>query len=88
MPKVQTSLRLEEKTFLEAKTILKSLGMNFTEAVNIFTAIVVQERGLPFDVRLPNEETRKAIKEAEEGVGETVTFEEFMEESKNHAKSL
>ena len=52
MPKVQTSLRLEEKTFREAKEILASLGMNFTEAVNIFSAMVVQERGLPFDVKL------------------------------------
>ena len=52
MSKVQTSLRLEEKTFYEAKEILASLGMNFTEAVNIFASMVVQERGLPFDVKL------------------------------------
>jgi len=51
MSKVQTSLRLEEETFNEAKEILKSLGMNFTEAVNIFASMVVQERGLPFDVK-------------------------------------
>lgn len=37
---------------VQAKEILKSLGMNFTEAVNIFTAMVVQERGLPFDATL------------------------------------
>ena len=88
MSKVQTSLRLEEETFREAKDILKSLGMNFTEAVNVFASMIVQERGLPFDVKLPNEETLKAIKEAEEGIGETVTFEEFIEESKKYAKSL
>ncbi len=52
MPKVQTSLRLEEQTLREAKEILASLGMNFTEAVNIFASMVVQERGLPFDVKL------------------------------------
>jgi len=52
MPKVQTSLRLEEETFNEAKEILKSLGMNFTEAVNVFASMVVQERGLPFDVKV------------------------------------
>ncbi|MCF6206312.1 MAG: type II toxin-antitoxin system RelB/DinJ family antitoxin [Sulfurovum sp.] len=52
MPKVQTSLRLEEETFNEAKKILSSLGMNFTEAVNIFASMVVQERGLPFDVKV------------------------------------
>ena len=52
MSKVQTSLRLEEETFNEAKKILSSLGMNFTEAVNIFASMVVQERGLPFDVKV------------------------------------
>jgi len=54
MPKVQTSLRLEEATFQEAKGILNSLGMNFTEAVNIFTAMVVQKGGLPFEVQISN----------------------------------
>jgi len=67
MPKVQTSLRLEEETFNEAKEILKSLGMNFTEAVNVFASMVVQEKGLPFDVTassyptLSYEEAQKKI---------------------------
>jgi len=52
MPKVQTSLRIEEETLTEAKKILASLGMNFTEAVNVFAAMIVQERGLPFDVKV------------------------------------
>ena len=52
MSKIQTSLRLEEDTLIQAKEILKSLGMNFTEAVNIFATMVVQERGLPFDTTL------------------------------------
>ncbi len=77
MPKVQTSLRLEEKTFKEAKKILASLGMNFTEAVNIFTAMVVQERGLPFDVKVSDyppisfEEARKKVKKSYDAMTET-----------------
>ena len=88
MSKVQTSLRLEEETFLEAKSILKSLGMNFTEAVNVFASMVVQERGLPFEVKLPNDETLNAMKEAEDGIGEIVSFDEFIKESEAYAKSL
>lgn len=71
MSKVQTSLRLEEETFNEAKIILKSLGMNFTEAVNVFASMVVQERGLPFAVKLPSEKTQKALDELEKKEGET-----------------
>ncbi|SKA97361.1 DNA-damage-inducible protein J [Thiothrix eikelboomii] len=65
--KVQTSMRIEESTFNEAKAILASLGMNFTDAVNIFASMVVQAKGLPFEVKLPNAETLQAMKEAESG---------------------
>ena len=68
--KVQTSLRLDEEAFLEAKKILKSLGMNFTEAVNVFTNMVVQERGLPFQFKIPNKETLEAIQEVEKHITE------------------
>ncbi len=50
MAKIQTSLRIEEQTLQEAKTVLKKIGLNFSEAVNIFAAMVVREKGLPFDL--------------------------------------
>lgn len=65
--KVQTSMRIEEATFNEAKAILASLGMNFTDAVNIFVSMVVQTKGLPFEVKLPNDATIKAMQEVREG---------------------
>jgi len=76
MSKVQTSLRIEEETFNEAKEILKSLGMNFTEAVNVFASMVVQERGLPFDVvassypSISYEEAQEKVKRSIGGIGE------------------
>jgi len=72
MPKVQTSLRLEEETFLEAREILKSLGMNFTEAVNVFASMVVQEKGLPFDVKA-SEYPSLSYEEAQEKVQRSIT---------------
>jgi DNA-damage-inducible protein J len=80
--KIQTSLRLDEDILIEAKQILKSLGLNFTEAVNIFTNMVVQEKGLPFAVKIPNNETIQAIKEFENGETEKVTLEQLEEEAK------
>jgi len=68
MSKVQTSLRIDEDALKEAKVILKSLGMNFTEAVNVFTNMVVLTKGLPFEVKTPNSETKKAIHEARKGI--------------------
>jgi len=90
MPKVQTSLRLEEETFNEAKEILKSLGMNFTEAVNVFASMVVQEQGLPFNVvasSYPNisyEEAQKKVQDSianidkNEGVPSDTFFETLL----------
>jgi DNA-damage-inducible protein J len=68
--KVQTSMRIEEETLIQAKAILEKLGMNFSDAVNIFTKMIVQTKGLPFEVKLPNAETLQAMKEAD--TGETV----------------
>ncbi len=59
--KTQTSLRLDADKLVEAKQILSHLGMNFSEAVNIFTNLIVAKKGLPFDVVLPNDETKAAM---------------------------
>jgi len=71
MSKVQTSLRLDEDKFSEAKEILKSLGLNFTEAVNIFTSMVVANKGLPFDVKIPTKEFKNSIEELETKKGKS-----------------
>jgi DNA-damage-inducible protein J len=65
--KVQTSMRIEEETLIQAKAILEKLGMNFSDAVNIFTKMIVQTKGLPFEVKLPNTETLQAMREADSG---------------------
>jgi DNA-damage-inducible protein J len=79
--KVQTSLRIDAAKFIEAKQILALLGMNFSEAVNIFTSQVVAQRGLPFQVVLPNEETKAAMLDVRAGRNlETVSFEQFKQE--------
>ena len=69
MATVQTSMRLDEEQFHEAKKILSHLGLNFTEAVNIFTSMVVLNRGLPFDVKIPNSETSSVLAEIRKGEG-------------------
>ncbi len=81
MRKVQTSLRLDEDKFSEAKEILKSLGLNFTEAVNIFTSMVVANKGLPFDVKLPTKEFKNSIDELENKDGKSFkTTEELFKD--------
>lgn len=71
MSKVQTSLRLDADKLSEAKEILKALGLNFTDAVNIFTNMVVANKGLPFDVKIPTKEFKKSINELENKDGKS-----------------
>ena len=66
MSKMQTSLRLDADKLKEAKEVLAQLGLNFSEAVNIFTNMIVAKHGLPFEVTIPNTETAKAMKEVRE----------------------
>jgi DNA-damage-inducible protein J len=65
--KIQTSLRIDEEKLVEAKQILAQLGMNFSEAVNIFTSMIVAKQGLPFAVVLPNEESKAAMLDVRAG---------------------
>ncbi len=56
------SMRVEPKLKKLAEKVLNSLGLTTTDAITIFLHKVVMEEGLPFEVRIPNAATQKAIK--------------------------
>jgi DNA-damage-inducible protein J len=79
--KIQTSLRIDADKLVQAKEILSQLGMNYSEAVNIFTNLIVARQSLPFDVVLPNEETKAALLEVRARKNlETITLEQLQRE--------
>jgi len=55
--------RVEPKLKAEAEGILNSLGMNPSDAIRMFYKQVVLRKGLPFDVVIPNAETRRAMED-------------------------
>lgn len=61
--------RVEPKLKQEVEGIFREIGLNTTQAVTLFFRHVKNYRGLPFDVKLPNEASRKAIAEARNGKG-------------------
>ena len=65
--KVCSSIEPELKE--ETQKIFNSLGMTTTEAIRIFLKLVQIYKGLPFEVKLPNEETRQALVEAQDKDG-------------------
>lgn len=66
--KETTSIKLDVEVKVKAKEIFQELGLTMGEAVNIFLNQVTLHKGLPFEVKIPNEETKKAIEEARRGV--------------------
>ena len=79
-----TSIKLDREIKEKAKEIFKELGMTMGEAVNIFLSQVALHKGLPFEVKIPNEETKKAIEEARIGINmESITIEEMIAEREN-----
>ena len=56
--------RLEPKLKKETELIFEELGINTTEAIRIFFKQVKLQRGLPFEMKIPNEITEEAILDA------------------------
>jgi len=74
--------RIEPALKKETERILDQLGLNTTEAIRIFFKQVKLQRGLPFELKIPNETTHQAITEAKErkDLTEFETTEELFED--------
>ena len=80
--KIRTSVYLDRQLKEDAKELFKKFHMTLNEAFNMFLAQSVMEQAIPFQSRVPNEETRKAIQEVLDGETEPVTFEQLKEDMK------
>ena len=81
--KVRTNVYLDSDMKEQAKQIFKKYGVSLSDAINMFLTQSVMERGLPFELKLPNEETIQAIEDARKGInGDIVTLEELESEAK------
>ena len=59
------NVRTTEDIKKGAEVILNGLGLNISSAVNLFLKQVINYRGIPFDLRLPNKETLQAMDDIE-----------------------
>ncbi len=69
--KTQTTIRVDEVNYNLAKDILHQLGLNYSQAIGIFNNMIVMNQGLPFEVKIPNHETQKALDELEAREGKS-----------------
>ncbi|MFC1477619.1 type II toxin-antitoxin system RelB/DinJ family antitoxin [candidate division KSB1 bacterium] len=68
MPKtavIQTRISPELKS--SAQKVFDELNMSMSEAISVFLTQVTLHRGIPFEIKIPNELTAKTLKESEAG---------------------
>ena len=71
MPKDATiNARVDKRLKARAEKVLSQVGISTSDLITILLHQVVLQKGVPFDVRVPNAETVKAMKELDEGKGE------------------
>ena len=65
--KTRTNVYLDTAMKKKAQEIFKQYGMGLSDAFNIFLSQSVMEKGIPFQIKIPNDETVQVIKDAREG---------------------
>ena len=66
-------VRVDEKTKQQATKTLAAMGISVSDAVRMLLVRVAAEKALPFDVKVPNATTVKAMRAADKGKGKRLT---------------
>lgn len=66
---VDVSIRLDKDLKDKATELFNSLGMDLSTATAELYRQTLEHGGLPFEAKEPNEVTRRAIEDAEAGIG-------------------
>ena len=71
MPKdAYINARVDRSLKAKAERVLRRVGVSTTDVVTMLLHQIVLRNGVPFDVRVPNDETRRAMAELDQGAGE------------------
>lgn len=74
--------RIDVELKEEVEKILSEIGLSTSQAITMFMKGIRRERGIPMELKIPNEETLQAMHEVENGETEAMTFEELIEDAK------
>lgn len=59
--------RMEPSLKENVENIFNKIGLSTTEAITLFYQQVVLNRGIPFELKIPNEETFETIRKSDSG---------------------
>jgi DNA-damage-inducible protein J len=63
--------RIDAQVKERAAKVLADMGLSVSDAIRLFLVRVAAEKALPFEIKVPNPETRAAIAELENGAGKS-----------------
>jgi DNA-damage-inducible protein J len=69
MATTMVHVRVDEKTKQRAAKTLAGMGISVSDAVRMLLVRVAAEKALPFEVKVPNATTVKAMRAADKGKG-------------------
>jgi DNA-damage-inducible protein J len=69
MASTMVHIRIDQKTKQRAAKTLASMGLSVSDAVRMLLLRVAAEQALPFEVKVPNAATQKAMRAAGRGKG-------------------
>ena len=73
--------RIDSELKREVEQILSEIGLSTSQAITMFMKGIKRERGIPMELKIPNEETLQAMQDAEKGINmEEITLEEMIAE--------
>ena len=67
MATTMVHVRVDEKTKQEAAKTLAEMGISVSDAVRMLLIRVAAEKALPFEVKIPNATTVRALRATEKG---------------------
>ena len=69
MATTMVHIRVDQKTKQRATKTLAAMGISVSDAVRMLLVRVAAEKALPFDVKVPNATTVKAMRASDKGQG-------------------
>lgn len=61
-------VRLDKQTKRRAQKVFQVLDISMSEAIKLFLRQVYLQRGIPFEIKIPNTLTDKVLRESEKGI--------------------
>ena len=58
------SVRTEKKLKDQVGKILDKLGLNHSTAINMYYHQIIANKGIPFEIKIPNKKTAEAIEDS------------------------